>query len=155
MTITAAIILFYFRYYAPILNAVVQRQRGKSVFPWPLELIAITICLFSGVLVLVQICKCETIGSNGGSNGSINGLFLKTAQCPWCQTNSHPKHLTEEKVIEHRTKDASPKCGFISCIRVRYCFSFSNCKHAFFHYAYLFIICPSPRTRRLEILCVI
>ena len=64
-----------------------------------------------------------------------------------------PINLTE-KAIKRRTKDATPKCGFISCIRVRYRFSFSICKHAFFHYTYVILILLSRRIRRLEILCV-
>lgn len=41
---------------------------------------------------------------------------------------------TRKTFIKHRTKDAYPKCGFDSCIRVRYRFSGSKCKYEFFPY---------------------
>jgi Fe-S-cluster-containing dehydrogenase component len=92
-----------------------------------------------------------SIGSKGAGTDSIYGPPMCLKGCTHGQP-SLTKRLTEEKVIWHRTKDASLKCGFIPCIRSRYRFSCPSCistcpgKHAFFGflpYTYLTIIRPS------------
>lgn len=53
------------------------------------------------------------------------------------QTKPHQRPHRRKLLLHHhhhRTKDAFLKCGFISCIRVRYRFSCTSCKHAFFHW---------------------
>ena len=94
----------------------------------------------------VQICKCEKKTKSALEKGArywfylwIAGLtnFKRLHITTSSQTKPHQRphrRKTLHHHHHHRTKYAFLKCGFISCIRVRYRFSCTSCKYPFVHW---------------------